>query len=291
MFEDNGDRPLHLVLGDEVHLVDLVFQDVESQAARIGRREPPGKGVTGRRDHRPAFLPGSVNRWRVGGLDADEAHFRIGGLDGRAYPRDQVAAAHGQHHRIHVRQVLHDLQADGARARHEAKILAVLDVHLSGIFRNLPRPLESVGDRLTVDDQFGAEPADGIALDLRSSVGHDHRDGYAQQAAAVGNALAVVAGGRRGDPPFALCLVEQGHGIQSAPHLERAYGLEILVLDVEIQAQRLAEPGGTVHRRRSQVLVEETACPGDVSQRGMGGHGYWVSEMLVLVRRQGGQGD
>ena len=270
-----------------MHFVDQVFQHVEGQAARVGRRQAAGKGVAGLRGYRPAFLPGPVYRGRVGRLDADEAHVRPGGLDGRAHPRDQVPAAHGQHHRVHVRQVLHDLQSDGARARHETEILPVLDVHLARIVRDLPRPREPVGDRLPVDDQLGAEPAYGVALHRRRSVGHDHGDGHAQHAAPVGDALAMVAGGRRGDPPAALRLVEQGHGVQPAPHLERADGLEILVLHVEFQAQRLAEPGGPVHGRRRQVLFEETARPGDVSQRGIGWHGvvlYGVQVILLSIQ-------
>ena len=284
MIEDDGDRRFHLFLGDEVHFVDQVFQHIEGQAARVGRRQAPGKGIAGLRGHGPAFPPGPEHRRRVGRLDADEANVRVDGLDGRAHPRDQVAAAHGQHHGVRVGKVLHDLQADGARAGHESEVFPVLDVYHARVFGDLPGPREPVGDRLAVDDQFGAEAPDGLALDLRRSMGDDHRHGDVHRAASVGDALPVVAGGRRRDPPDALLFAQQGHGIQSAPDLERADGLEILVLDVEFQAQRLAEPGGTVHGRRRQMLVQETAGPGDILKCGVGGHGLNQYFVRILSR-------
>jgi hypothetical protein len=89
-----------------------------------------------------------------------------------------------------------------------------------------------------------------------------------EQARGVGDRLAVVP--RRGGDQAAgaLGLRELRDEVDAAAHLERADRLVVLVLDRDLRADELAEPGVPVERRRPQVGRDPLAGRADVVERG-----------------------
>jgi hypothetical protein len=131
------DLGAQLGLADQVHLVDQVPDDAEGQLAGERRGQAAGEGGAGHLDQ-PLELPGAHHRGRGLGLHADDLDGGLDGLGRERDPGDQVAAAHRDDDGLGGGQVLEDLPADGGRARHQLRVLAVLDVdHALGQRRGL----------------------------------------------------------------------------------------------------------------------------------------------------------
>ena len=155
-------------------------------------------------------------------------------LDGKGHAGDQAAAAHGHNDGIQIRQLVKDLQTNGALTCNDLFVIVGVDEGHAGLGLQL--------HGLVVGIIIGA----GHQTDLRAQalgIFHLHNGGTvrhtddAPDAPAGGgqsHALCVVAG-RAGDHAlFALLPGELADLIIGSPHLEAAGHLQVLGLEVEV---------------------------------------------------------
>src|SRR5687768_4496491 len=172
--------------------------------------------------------------WRgsfgLGGID------RRAGLqlaDGGADPGQQATAAEGGDHRVDVRQVFDDFEADRAVAADEPVVVERMDERAGHAFGPVlldRAPALLVG---TLDDG-GAEPFDGPEFRLRRRV-HDHdaarRAGGARR---QGHTLRGVARAHRPDTSGQLRRGEVADRVVGAANLERTDRLQRFQLEKDL---------------------------------------------------------
>ena len=95
-------------------------------------------------------------------------------LDRGADARDQPSPADADHDHVDLRQVLDDLQADGALARDDTRIVERVQEEQAALVAQLLHPRERVPDVLAVEDDLGAVAARRPRLGARRVEGHDH---------------------------------------------------------------------------------------------------------------------
>ena len=184
------------------------------------------------------LVQGAVHAGGTLGLHAVDLDVRFEALDGKSHTRDQAAAAHRDNDSVHIRQLVEDLQANGALARNDQLIVIGVD---KGHAR-LRLQLHS----LVVGVVIGA----GHEADLSAQilgVFHFHDGGTirhtdnALDAAAGGcqrHALGVVARRAGNHAFFALFLGELADFIVGTAHLEAACSLQVFGFEVELAVFR-----------------------------------------------------
>src|SRR5439155_27087829 len=111
----------------------------------------------------------------------------------------------------------------------------------------LPRVVEVA----PVEDELGAEAAHRRDLDGIRRLGDADRRRHAEETGGVGYRLPVVPGRRCDDAALALLRIQLRDEVDAAADLECADRLVVLVLDVDLRAEQLAEAGVLVERRRA----------------------------------------
>ena len=133
--------------------------------------------------------------------------------------------------RPHLGQLLHDLEADGALAGHDAGV--VEGGHESHAMTG--GQLVGASDALLVvrahELDLGAIGAHAGDLDGRRVAGHDDDGAHAQEPRGPGDALGVIAAGVRDDARGALLRRELREGVVGAADLEGTDGLQVLRLE------------------------------------------------------------
>ena len=175
-------------------------------------------------------------------LDADNPAVRLPLLHGVGHAADEPAAADGDHHLLHLRQLFQDFQADGALPGDDERVvegvgegIALLPAEALGLRR---RVVIHAGDQ----HHLGAVAFRGLHLADGGPGGHADDGGDAQPGGGQGDALGVVPGGA-GDDALLRLLRRQGSDfVEGSPELKGAGELQVLRLDVEVPAQ----PGGGV---------------------------------------------
>ena len=168
-------------------------------------------------------------------------------LQGQGDAGGQAAAPHRHHHRVHLRQVLQDLQPQGALPGHNFGVVVGVnkDVTLGlqgpGLFHGL-------GDVLAVQNDLGPKALGSHLLGDGGPFGHDDGGRETQLRRGVGHPLGMVAGGGGHHPlPFAP-LLQQGEAVQRPPELKGAGGLEVLQLEIDLPAADPAQGVGIDQR-------------------------------------------
>jgi hypothetical protein len=104
---------------------------------------------------------------------------------------------------------------------------------------------------------LGAQVAHGLHL-ARIGALRNGYDGFrAEDAGGIGDGLAVITGGSGSHTPAFFLLRKLGEQVNAAPHLEGAQSLMVLVLYIDLSAQKLVE--GEVVMERGPDHVREDA--------------------------------
>src|SRR5581483_4749541 len=170
-------------------------------------------------------------------FDGEHPYARLELLERARHPRHEPASAEGDDHRIHIGQVLEDLEADRAVARHHRLVLHRVDERSrrpveARLLERLPPALERHLDRPA------AQPLDRRHLRLRRVLGDDDRRPHARLAGRPGNPLCHVARARGDDARADRLRSRRTHRVDGAPDLERADRLHALELRPQL-ARRL----------------------------------------------------
>src|SRR5262245_31345337 len=151
----------------------------------------------------------------------------------------EAASAPGNHDGVRVRQVLQDLEADGAVACDHPRIVEGMyerrvEAWISPVLEGLPPALERC------QDDTRAETFDGRKLGLRCRRRRDHGAGYAEFPRTPRDTLRHVAGRSREHPTLKLGRGHGRHDIRGAANLERANRLQVLELEPDAAGWLLA---------------------------------------------------
>ncbi len=173
-----------------------------------------------------------------------------------------------------VRQVGGDFQAGGAGAGDDFFVVVGWDDGIALLAG------ESFGFRSAFragaadEDDFGAERAGALDLDLGGDTGH-HDDRFcAEGAGGIGDALGVVAAGVGDDAAPALVIGERGDLVVGAAQFEGADGLEALRLEIELAARLRAGNQRRAHGDAAQARGGQ----GDV---GESDHGRTILDLRI----------
>ena len=105
-------------------VVDVAAAELEAVGRGVGRAQAVGDGAHARRW--PAASPAAKLRRMLSapsGSTPNTQAARAGQLDRRRHPRAEAAAADGHDHRVEVRHLLHQLEAQGGRAQRGERAL------------------------------------------------------------------------------------------------------------------------------------------------------------------------
>src|SRR2546423_1490184 len=177
--------------------------------------------------HRRGQRGASVRFHRV---DADRG---LEGAKGGGDAGGQATAAPGNQHGVDLRQVLQQLETDGAIAGHHTIVVEGVNEHgidtrIASIAEGLPPAVERHLD------YAATEALDRLQLGVGRVIGRDHRTGDAQPARVPGGALCHVAGAGNEDALGQLRLRHPAHRIGGTANLERSDGLEVLQLEINL---------------------------------------------------------
>jgi hypothetical protein len=201
---------------------------------------------------------------RLHAVDLDPG---IEGLDGKGHAGDQPAAAHRDQHRVHVRQLVQNLQSDGALPGDDLVVVEGVDEGGAGLLLHLAGP--GIGVVIGAGHQTDLRPigAGGLHLADGSPVRHAHHAVHAHAGGGERHALGVVARAAGQDPRLFLLLRQLADLVIRAPQLEAACGLKVLGLEVDLGIQSPAQVGGVNQVRFSGRVLEDVRCVIDLIQR------------------------
>lgn len=117
----NGGGDLVFPHGDD--LIHILPAQLEGQIAGALDRNAVGNGSHTAQLHRTALPDGLLHGGRALSLDADHPAGGLEVLDGIGNAADESAAADGDHHLAHIRQLLQDLQANGTLSGNDVGIV------------------------------------------------------------------------------------------------------------------------------------------------------------------------
>ena len=145
----------------------------------------------------------------------------------------QPTASPGNQDGVDLRQVLQQLETDGAVAGHHTIVVEGVNEHgidtrIASIAEGLPPAVER-----HLDDT-ATEALDRLHLGVGRVIGRDHGTGNAQPARVPGGALGHVAGAGNKDAFGQLRLRHPAHRIGGTPNLERSDGLKVLQLEIDL---------------------------------------------------------
>ena len=122
--EDGG---CGLVLSDGDNVVHILFTKLIGQLAGGLDLNAVCEGGDGREGLVFVLMEGAVHAGCALGLHAVDLDVRFEALDGKSHTRDQAASAHRDDDSVHIRQLVEDLQANGALARNDQLIVIGVD--------------------------------------------------------------------------------------------------------------------------------------------------------------------
>ena len=142
----------------------------------------------------------------------------------------EPAAADGHDDRVDVGDRVDDLEADGALARDDRRVVERGHERGAGVGRQLERGRERAGEVGAREHHLGFVDLGARDLGERRVGGHDDGRRDPEPVGVVGEALRVVAG-RRGHDPFGpVRLRQRQEEVEGAPFLERRRELQVLEL-------------------------------------------------------------
>ena len=170
-------------------------------------------------------------------LHAEDQAARAQELHRRRHPRAQPAPADGHDHRVQVRRLLHQLQAERGRAQRGGRPLERVHERAALLGLDLPHAVEGrvhVVHQLHLGPQLAAARHAVRVRGLR----HHHLGRGAEDAGGVGHGHGVVARAHRGDAAGPRLGREPEHHGQGAARLEGARALEQLLLQEDLRGAR-----------------------------------------------------
>jgi len=170
--------------------------------------------------------------------------------------RDQATAADGDEHRVEVRQLLQQLDRDGALAGDHVAVLEGVDERGAALRLGLHRLQEGFVVAAPRRNHPCAQALDGLHLQLVGVLWHVDRRRDLEDRGRVSDALAVIAGAGGDHPGGALPGQHTHQLVEGAPHLEGAGRLDSLDLDVDVAAGLGGESARVLQRRGCQVRTE-----------------------------------
>ena len=254
-------------------------RDGKSACADVRHGEAVGQGGVAMDANGRAMGLGGGELGGAFGLDAENRDLRPQCLDGKRDPGEESGAADGNDDGFDVGHLFEDFQSHRALAGDDGGIVVTVNVGEAAFGGQRAGVFHRFEEAAAVEHDVGAEAAAGVALDEGRKAGHDHGDGDAEQAAVVGEAERVVAGGGRDDSARFLRAVEEEQGVARAAFLEGAGALKIFEFAEDAHAGDFRER----NRFRAGGGVDGA---GDAGPRGLdigegdGGHG-----------RRGGRGN
>ena len=186
-------------------------------------------------------VEGVLHAGGTGSLHTVDLDLGAQALDGESHAGDQAAAADGHDDRIHIGQLVQDLQADGALARDDQLVIVGVDEGHAGLLLELDGAV--VGVVVGTLDQLylRAQALGAFHFHNRGTVGHADHTFNAHAGGGQRHALGMVAG-RAGDHALgAFFLAQLADFIVGTADLEAAGHLQVFGLQVEICAG--AKPG------------------------------------------------
>ena len=237
--EDGGGG---LVLAHRHDVVHILLAELVGQLAGSLDLNAIGKGGGSLQGLVLVLVEAAVHAGGTLGLYAVDLYLRPQALDGKGHAGDQAAAAHRHDDRIQIRQLVQNLQTDGALACNDLLVIVGVDEGHAGLFLQL--------HGLVVGVIVGA----GHKADLCTQVlgiFHLHDGGTVRHAndaldATAGggqrHTLRMVAGRAGNDALGAFFGRKLADLIVSTAHLEAAGGLQILGFQVELAV--LGQLGG-----------------------------------------------
>jgi hypothetical protein len=225
---------------------------------------PSAKRLRGTGLNGMARTPGESYGGSKLGLDAD--YLGCGAALGRHQGSAADAAAQAHRHKQHVRvgQFVKDLQGVGAYAGDQIRFVRRMDITQAFAVTDALAVLAGFVIVPAMLDQFGAERLNGGILVRVVVRRHNDDAAHAEQAAGVGQGLAMVAG-RAADNAALLLLGRQARDeVDAAAHLEGGCGRVIFVLEVEATADPPGQRRPFVERRWFQITAYDRERRDDV---------------------------
>ena len=180
-----------------------------------------------------AGLAGAQHGGQLFRLDADDANFGIGLLEGAGDAADEAAAADGHDDGFDVGDLLEQFEADGALAGDDFGVVEGMDEGAALFDAAAQGFVAGFVVACAVEDDFSAVAARGGDFDLRRGQRHDDLGANAARGSVKGDALRVIAGAGGDHAALALRFAEREELVECAALLERAGALQVLELQVQ----------------------------------------------------------
>ena len=246
---DVGNAVGDLLLGDLGNFVHIVPGDlkgiavIQTDAAQEAVRQSGFLGHFNGMTHLQAFDHDGSSL--LG--DADDLDIRQSHLHTERYTGDESAAGEGDKDRIHLGQILHDLQGHRGLPADDLLVIEGRD-HGDALF---PFHFIAVDTciilRVPVLQNLGSPACDVLYFYLRNMAGHTDDRRNAQLAGDIGDGSAVVSGGEGGDTGLPGFFRETEDLVGCPPDLESTNLLKVLQLEINVGPGHLAESMG-VHQ-------------------------------------------
>lgn len=244
-FIRNRDRFIHHVLEQVEH---LGMRDLHADPIR------EGDGLIDLREL--ALVEGVDHGAGPAGLPGHELHLGPKFLEHAAHASDEPSSADGAEDVVDVRQLLQQLEADGALAGDHARVFVGVDEDHGSLLHQLFGVLEAVFDRLAMQDHGGTERLGVLNLRQRRAFGHDDGRLHAELPSGPGHTLRVVPRAHRQDTELALRGLEVVDHVGRSSHLERAHGEHVFQLQEHLAPVLPGEPFVLDQRSRRNDLRE-----------------------------------
>src|SRR5437867_1161479 len=265
--EQEEDRIGDLLLVDADHLVHVAARQVEGVVANPANGDAVGDGAGGGHHDALAGSESGLHPRHLLRLDTDHPHRRLERLDGEGDAADESAAAHRDQNGIEPGHLLQQLEADGALAGDDARVVERMDEDEIALGLDLLGAGKGLVVVFAVEDHLGALPPRGHHLAEGRPFGHDDDGRDAQPGGVPGHGQRVVAGAGGHDAPAALCRRELEQEVGGAALLEGARHLKVLELDEDARAGQSRQRLRVGARRGGDGAAEARPRRADVVDR------------------------
>ena len=247
LLQHRQDGPGDLVFADGHHLVHILAAHFKGQVPGGFHLDAVGDGVHAGQGQNMPGLQGVHHAGGSGGLYADDLAGGLQMLHGIGQTRDQSAAADGHQDHVHIRQLLQNLQTDGALTGHDPIVVKGMD---KGQPLLIPQA-HGLGIGVVIhavhQHHVGPIAAGGLDLGDRSPGGDADGGGDLHIPGGKAHALGMVACGAGDNAPALLLVGQGGDLIVRAPQLEGPRLLQAVRLQIKVavrhQARRVQHRG------------------------------------------------
>ena len=248
ILDEGEDRRGGFVLADGHDIIHVLLDHLEGGLARIlhgNTIREGGNAVEGL----PLMIAVSIEHTRrTGRLHTIDLALRAEALYREGDTGDQSAATDRHDHRVHILELVEDLETDRALARDDRIVVVRMDEGHARLLLELDGLIMGIIVGALHEADLCTETLRALDLHDRRTIRHadDALDAHLRRR--EGHALCVVAGAAGHDTVTALLLAELTDLIVGAAHLEAAGHLQVLGLEIHLRVRH--EP-----RRRDEVRL------------------------------------